>query len=84
MTIGNDKYCDVAIVEAGIVGLAVGLQLIRKYPSIGVIFSVVETCRRLDMPIRNYLANTLPDLRNLSIQTLVELTAATYATHPAK
>lgn len=37
MTAANDRYCDVAIVGAGIVGLAVGLQLIRKYPGIKVV-----------------------------------------------
>ena len=33
----NDQHCDVAIVGAGIVGLAVGLQLIRKNPGLKVI-----------------------------------------------
>jgi (S)-2-hydroxyglutarate dehydrogenase len=33
----TDKHCDVAIVGAGIIGLAVGLQLIRKHPSIKVV-----------------------------------------------
>jgi (S)-2-hydroxyglutarate dehydrogenase len=33
----NDKDCDVAIIGAGIVGLAAGLQLVRKYPGLKVI-----------------------------------------------
>lgn len=33
----NDKHCDVAIIGAGIVRLAVGLQLVRKNPGIKVI-----------------------------------------------
>jgi L-2-hydroxyglutarate oxidase len=33
----NDRYCDVAIIGAGIVGLAAGLELIRKNPSIKII-----------------------------------------------
>jgi len=33
----QDKHCDVAIIGAGIVGLSVGLQLVRKYPSLKVI-----------------------------------------------
>ena len=33
----NDKDCDVAIIGAGIVGLAVGLQLVRRYPDLKVI-----------------------------------------------
>jgi L-2-hydroxyglutarate oxidase len=32
----NDKTCDVAIIGAGIVGLAVGLQLVRKHPDIKI------------------------------------------------
>jgi L-2-hydroxyglutarate oxidase LhgO len=32
----NDKHCDVAIVGAGIVGLSVGLQLVRKNPGLKV------------------------------------------------
>lgn len=37
MTAASDKHCDVAIVGAGIVGLAVGLQLTRKHPDIRVV-----------------------------------------------
>jgi len=33
----SDKYCDVAIIGAGIIGLAVGLQLIRKDPNLKII-----------------------------------------------
>jgi len=33
----KDKHCDVAIIGAGIVGLAVGLQLIRKSPGLKVL-----------------------------------------------
>jgi (S)-2-hydroxyglutarate dehydrogenase len=33
----NDKHCDIAIIGAGIVGLAVGLQLTRKNPDLKVI-----------------------------------------------
>ncbi len=33
----NDKHCDVAVIGAGIVGLAVGLQLVRKNPDLKVI-----------------------------------------------
>ncbi len=33
----NDRHCDVAIIGAGIVGLAAGLQLIRKSPGLKVI-----------------------------------------------
>ena len=33
----NDKVCDVAIIGAGIVGLAAGLQLIRGHPDIKIV-----------------------------------------------
>lgn len=33
----NDKHCDVAIIGAGIVGLSVGMQLVRKNPGLKVI-----------------------------------------------
>lgn len=36
MTI-NDKHCDVAVIGAGIIGLSVGLELVRKNPSLKVI-----------------------------------------------
>jgi (S)-2-hydroxyglutarate dehydrogenase len=32
-----DRHCDIAIIGAGIVGLAVGLQLLRKSPGLKVI-----------------------------------------------
>jgi transposase len=43
-------------------------------PRVAAILSVVETCRRLNIPARKYLASVLPGLPNLSIQRLPELT----------
>jgi L-2-hydroxyglutarate oxidase LhgO len=37
MTRTNDRDCDVAIIGAGIVGLACGLELARKFPSLKVV-----------------------------------------------
>jgi len=48
-------------------------------PKIAAIFSVVESCRKLGVPIRQYLAGVLPGLADRSIQSLNELTPATYA-----
>ena len=48
-------------------------------PKIAAIFSVVESCRRLEVPIRRYLADVLPGLGNRSIQTMAQLTPMTYA-----
>jgi transposase len=49
-------------------------------PKIAAIFSIVESCRRLGLPIRDYLAAVLPGLANQSIQSLAKLTPAAYAT----
>ena len=48
-------------------------------PKIAAIFSIVESCRRLNIPIRKYLADVLPGLANRSIQALPELTPTAYA-----
>ena len=53
-------------------------------PKIAAIFSVVESCRRLNIPIRRYLADILPGLANRSIQSLAGLTPAAYAAGLAK
>ena len=43
-------------------------------PKIAAILSVVESCRRLKIPVRDYLAAILPGMANLPIQRLPELT----------
>jgi transposase len=48
-------------------------------PKVAAIFSIVETCRRLRLPIREYLAAVLPGIANRSIQSLAQLTPAAYA-----
>jgi transposase len=48
-------------------------------PKVAAIFSIVESCRRLGLPIREYLAAILPGLANRSIQSLAQLTPAAYA-----
>jgi transposase len=53
-------------------------------PKIAAIFSVVESCRRLNIPIRKYLADVLPGLAYRSIQSLAELTPTAYAARMAK
>ena len=45
-------------------------------PKIAAILSVVESCRRLKLPVRGYLAAVLPGLANLPIQRLPDLTPA--------
>ena len=43
-------------------------------PRVAAIVSVVETCRRLKIPIREYLCSILPDLANFPINRVAELT----------
>ena len=53
-------------------------------PKIAATFSIVESCRRLGLPIRDYLAAVLPGLATRSIQSLDQLTPAAYAASKAK
>ena len=48
-------------------------------PKVAAILSVVETCRRLDIPFREYLGGVLPGLADVSIHKLAELTPAAWA-----
>ena len=53
-------------------------------PKIAAIFSIVESCRKLDVLIRKYLAEVLPGVADRSIQSLAELTPVAYAAKLAK
>jgi transposase len=48
-------------------------------PKIAAILLVMESCRRTNVPVREYLAAVLPGLNNLSIQNLAELTPSAWA-----
>ena len=48
-------------------------------PRVAAILSIVETCRRLKIPVRDYLSAVLPGLANSSIQILPELTPTAWA-----
>ena len=48
-------------------------------PKVAAILSIVESCRRLKIPLRGYLAAVLPGLADVSIQRLAELTPAAWA-----
>jgi hypothetical protein len=60
ISIGRKNWIHVGSAQAG--------------PKIAAIFSVVESCRRLRLPIRDYLAAVLPGLANCSVQRLDDLT----------
>lgn len=48
-------------------------------PKVAAILSVMETCRRLNIPVREYLGAVLPGLAEVRIQRLAELTPAAWA-----
>ena len=48
-------------------------------PKVAAILSIVESCRRLKIPIREYLAAVLPGLADISIQRLAGLTPSAWA-----
>lgn len=52
-------------------------------PRIAAIVSVIESCRRLKIPVREYLADILPGLANAPLQRIADLTPAAWAAkHP--
>ena len=48
-------------------------------PKVAAILSIVETCRRISIPVRDYLAAVLPGFANTSIQCLAQLTPTAWA-----
>jgi transposase len=49
-------------------------------PRVAAIISVVETCRRLKIPVRDYLGSFLPGLGDFPVSRIAELTPAAWAT----
>ena len=48
-------------------------------PKVAAILSVVESCRRLKLRVRDYLAAVLPGFGDLSIRCLPDLTPGVWA-----
>lgn len=48
-------------------------------PKVAAILSIVESCRRLKISVRNYLAAVLPGLADVRIQLLPELNPSALA-----
>lgn len=48
-------------------------------PKVAAILSIVESCRRLKLPLRDYLADVLPGLADLSMSRLKECTPSAWA-----
>jgi transposase len=51
----------------------------RAGPRVAAIISIVETCRRLSIPVRNYLSSVLPGLASFPINRIAELTPTAWA-----
>jgi transposase len=47
-------------------------------PRVAAIVSIVETCRRLSLPIRDYLGSVLPGLADVPINRVAELTPSAW------
>jgi transposase len=47
-------------------------------PKVAAILSIIETCRRLTIPVREYLSAALPGLADTPMQRLAELTPAAW------
>jgi transposase len=52
-------------------------------PKVAAILSVVESCRRLGVPVRAYLAAVLPGLEKRTLRQVAELTPARWAARRA-
>jgi transposase len=48
-------------------------------PKVAAILSVIESCRRLKLPVRHYLAEILSGLANLPVQRVGQCTPAAWA-----
>lgn len=65
VAVGRKNWLHVGSVEAG--------------PKVAAILSVVESCRRLRLPVKQYLADVLPGLGDRTLRELAELTPARWA-----
>jgi len=52
---------------------------VKAGPKVAAILSVVESCRRLGVPVKDYLASVLPGLQGRTIRELAGLTPARWA-----
>jgi transposase len=48
-------------------------------PKVAAILSIIETCRRLTIPVRQYLSSVLPGLDHVLISQVAELTPSAWA-----
>jgi len=74
MAHNDDRYRNISIVKNW---LHLGSK--EAGPKIAAIFSIVETCCKLNICFRQYLLDVLSSLADGSIQYLAELAPAAYA-----
>ena len=65
VVLGRKNWLHVGSVDAG--------------PKVASILSVVESCRRMKLPVREYLAGALPGLENRTLRQVKELTPVRWA-----
>jgi transposase len=65
VTLGRKNWIHVGSEQAG--------------PKVAAILSVIESCRRFKLPLREYLASILPGMANLPIQRIGQYTPAAWA-----
>lgn len=65
VAVGRKNWLHIGSVQAG--------------PKVAAIISVVESCRRLKVPVKEYLGAVLPGLADRPLRALVELTPAKWA-----
>jgi transposase len=65
IALGRKNWIHIASPEAG--------------PKVAAIVSVIETCRRLKIPVRDYLSAVLPGMANVRVQRLPALTPTAWA-----
>lgn len=56
-----------------------GNRFLPERTRVAAILSIVESCRRLKLSIRDYLGSVLPGLANFPIRRIAELTPAAWA-----
>ena len=65
VVLGRKNWLHVGSVDAG--------------PKVAAILSVIESCRRMKLPVRDYLAAVLPGLENRTLRQVKELTPVRWA-----
>ena len=59
---------------------SVANRQLQAGPKVAAIFSVVESCRRLQVPVRDHFSTILPRFADLPIRYLPDLTPAVWVT----